>query len=316
MKLLLGCVNSLVSLIGYDTDAQSSFWFCPANILRVCGLAYFDGGLVSASDNLLTHITPAGVQRHLLPGPHGNLAHTVQAYDDFWAVADTGNSRLLLRDAAGGKLIAYDPLDGWKDRPQDAIHLNDFIPWKNGFLASAFSYKPFHDLKLNDREWKAGKHGVIFHLYHSKGKTISRVVASGLSCPHSLREHEGKVYCCSSNEGTFIELAEHDNGQLYETDRAHITDQHFLRGALRHEGGWFLGGSSNRKSKSSAATLFNYRPHERAVEPLHVAKCGEIYEVLPWKEEIMEPLIETINSLPVVYEDGATYPPRVALGCD
>lgn len=313
MKLLLGCVNSLVSMIGYDTIAKKSFWYCPANILRVCGLSYLDNGLVIASDNTVTQVTTSGVHRFNLPGPHENLAHTIHTHENFLVISDTGNSRLLLKDSASEALIAYDPLSGWEDRPLDAIHLNDFIPWKKGFLASAFSYKPFHDVKKDPKEWKKGGHGVIFYLYLSNRKTVSRVVASGLSCPHSLREHNGKIYCCSSSDGEFIELTEHDNGQLYETDRTKITEQQFLRGALKHEDGWFLGGSSIRKGDTSPMMLFNYHPENRGIDPLYVANAGEIYEVLPWKDEIMIPLVETINALPVSHEDENVYPPKIPL---
>ena len=313
MKLLLGCVNSLVSLIGYDTDLKRSFWYCPANILRVCGISYLDDGIVVASDNALMEITPSSVCTNSLPGPHANLAHSVHVYNNTLGVADTGNSRLLLKDRNSNYLITYDPLEGWNDRPQDAIHLNDFIPWRNGLLASAFCYKPFHQLKQNVREWDKGGYGIILYMYRSKGITISKVVASGLSCPHTLKEHNGRIYCCSSKDGDFIEFSELENGQLFESNRVSITKSNFLRGALRRDEAWFLGGSSVRSRADVPMVLFHHHPKRCGIQSFHVANAGEIYEILPWKDEIMNDLVDTINDLPVCCEDENNYPPKIPL---
>jgi hypothetical protein len=314
MKLLLGCVNSLVSLVGYDTEAQKSFWYCPANILRVCGIDYTDSGLVIASDNSLYEITAAGIHEFRLPGPHDNLAHSVHVGDTAIGIADTGNSRLLFKDPGGSALISYDPLEGWDERPADAIHLNDFIPWKNGFLASCFSFKPFGALKANAAEWHRGGHGLILHMYRSGGMTVTRIVASGLSCPHSLRHHDGRVYCCSSKDGTFIEFHEHENGMLYESARTTITGTHFLRGALRHEKGWLLGGSSVRRGNGhTPMVVFDHDPETGTTRTLPVARTGEIYEIMPWRDEVMAPLVDIINALPVSHEDENTYPPVTPL---
>ena len=314
MKLLLGCVNSLVSLVGFDTEAQKSFWYCPANILRVCGIDYTDSGLVVASDNSLLEITPSGIDVFMLPGPHENLAHSVHVGRSAIGIADTGNSRILFKDPDSSVTLSYDPLEGWNDRPVDAIHLNDFMPWKDGFLASCFSFKPYGALKANPAEWERGGHGLILHMYRSGGMTVTRIVATGLSCPHSLQQHDGKIYCCSSKDGTFIELLEHENGVLHETRRVCITNTHFLRGALKHENGWFLGGSSVRRGAGhSPMTVFDYNAETGETRGLPVAGAGEIYEIIPWRDEIMPPLVEVINALPVSVEDKNTYPSKVPL---
>ncbi|WP_346667093.1 hypothetical protein [uncultured Desulfovibrio sp.] len=70
MRVLLGCVNSAVSLIGYDVEQRQAFWFCPGNVLRVCGICFHDGALHIASDSMLQRLdarSPARSPRE--PGP-------------------------------------------------------------------------------------------------------------------------------------------------------------------------------------------------------------------------------------------------------
>ncbi len=104
MKLLLSCVNSLVSLIGYDTEKCESFWYCPSNIVRACGACYeyaehstaqpSQDALLIATDSTITRYGAAGTVESInLPGPHENLAHSVHIVDGQIGVADTGNSR-------------------------------------------------------------------------------------------------------------------------------------------------------------------------------------------------------------------------------
>lgn len=313
MKLLLSCVNSLVSLVGYDTDLQQSFWYLPANILRVCGLSYSRGGLVAASDNACYEIGPDVIRQVNLPGPHSNFAHSVHAENGVVGVADTGNSRLLFWREKETAMEIYNPLEGWDAPPEDAIHLNDFVPWKSGYLATCFSFKPFQGLKKHKALWNIGGHGLILHLFKYKGETVTKVVASGLSCPHSLVVRDDKVYCCSSTEGDLIEFKEDGRGRLAETNRWKVADKHFLRGALPHETGWFLGGSTIRHENTSDMSLFHLDPATDRVAKMFVGGAGEIYDVLPWKDEIVRPLARALNNLPVTVTDDNQYPEKIAL---
>ncbi len=311
MKLLLGCVNSAVSLVGYDWDTKTSFWYCPGNHLRVCGVHAAANTLWISSDNTLTALggeTPSVIN---LPGPHDNLAHSVKALGrDVLGVADTGNSRILLY-ADKRNVMEYAPLDGWEcPLPQDAIHLNDMIAWRDGILASAFSYQPFAFLKHGRPGWKQDNLGVLFYMRHHGRRTVSSIVAAGLNCPHSITEHEGDIYCCSSADGTFHRFSPTDEGQLEQVASWHITDDHFLRGCLRVPGGWILGGSSTRhvEGDTSSGMLLYFLSDDGQVEYHQVAPVGEIYDILPWNECLMRSVAKQALSLPQLPLEG-TFPP-------
>lgn len=314
MKLLLSCVNTLVSLIGYDTEKENAFWYCPANIIRSCGISYFLDGLLIASDNSFIYLSKDKIQQFNLSGPHDNYVHSIHAIGDQIGIADTGNSAIIIASREGQELFRYDPLEGWEQRPIDAIHLNDFLVQDHGILASCFSYKPFQSIKNNRKTWAKGGHGLILEMRRQNNMTISRVVACGISCPHSLVESDGKVYCCSSLDGKFIELAKSHNGTLSPSSVWNIANSHFLRGALRHDQGWYLGGSAfRRQGTGSSMVLFDLEPETSAIRTMKVANAGEIYDILPWSDRIMGPVVDVIDRLPPTIADDNAYPPKVSL---
>ncbi len=319
MRVLLSCVNSLVSLVGYDTDARQAFWYCPGNLLRACGACYEGQDLLLASDGFVTRISPQGVSQQALPGPHPNLAHSIHPIGGMLGVVDTGNSRILMRpsDAPVGAAlpsIALDPLEGWENRPMDAIHLNDFLPWGEGVLASCFHYHPFGHYKTKGYDWHGGGHGLILGMHRAHGMTVSRVLASGLNCPHSLVAHEGDVYCCSSSRGEFLRYAVQPSGLLYEAARWKVSDTHFIRGALHDGERWLLGGSSIRRLKEqSPMSLYTLDEHSGAITCDTVAGAGEIYDVLPWDDAVMAALVPVINALPPNQWDDNVYPAPMGL---
>lgn len=315
MKLLLSCVNSLVSLVGYDTETRESFWYCPGNVLRACGICYHGSGLAIASDDYLTTLRPDGVSQFKITGTHPNLAHSVKELHGALAVADTGNSRIALTAPNGRILREYDPLQMWPDRPADAIHLNDFIPTETGLLASCFSYQPFQQLKQRPEIWKQGGHGLVLEMVLDNELTVSRVVASGLSCPHSLHARDDALYCCSSLNGSFVRMERAPGGTYATSHLWNITDDHFLRGALPHETGWFLGGSCIRtKAERSGMAVFHFDESTGAVDTMKVAPAGEIYDILPWDDAIMQPLMRVIDQIPASDWDENEYPPKPVLG--
>jgi len=312
MRVLLGCVNSTVSLIGYDVAAKVPFWYCPANVLRVCGITWHQGALWAATDALVQRLDPSGIQRIRLPGPHHNYTHSVKPVgEDSLAVADTGNSRILLLH--GEKCVAsLSPLEGWEQElPEDAIHLNDFISWRDGLLASAFNYQPFRQWKRSSFNWKAEGWGCLYHIRRHEGKTLARIVASGLNCPHSLSAWQGDVYCCSSAEGALFRFSPDEYGRLQETMRWHITDSHFLRGCLRLEDGWLLGGSSRRREEGQGMTLY-YLTDTGQVDTLPVGGPGEIYDIIPWDAALMPGICQTLLQAPELEAEGR-FPPRCEL---
>ena len=216
MRVLLGCVNSAVSLVGYDVEQRQAFWYCPGNVLRVCGVCRHEGALYVASDSMLQRLDADGLEAVRLPGPHENLAHSVKPLGgSLLGIADTGNSRILLH-SGGPASLALSPLEGWGDAlPLDAIHLNDFVPWRDGVLASAFNHQPFDRWKRSSLAWKKEGWGVIYAMRRHQGHTLTRIVASGLNCPHSLYLHGGDVYCCSSASGEFFRYREEEHGLLH-----------------------------------------------------------------------------------------------------
>lgn len=288
MRVLLACVNTAASLIGYDTEKRQAFWYCPGNILRVCGACLHDGALYVASDNVLQRLDARGIAAVRLPGPHENLAHSVKPLGpSLLGVADTGNSRILLH-SGGPALLSLSPLEGWGDTlPPDAIHLNDFIPWRDGVLATAFNHQPFDRWKRSSLRWKEEGWGLIYYLRRHEGHTLTRIVASGLNCPHSLTSHEGEVYCCSSASGMFFRYQEDSRGLLREAQRWNITESHFLRGCLRLPDGWLLGGSSQRHQTEGGGIMLYHLDDAGTVTALPVGGVGEIYDILPWDEALM-----------------------------
>ncbi len=317
MKVLLGCVNSSVSLVGYDTATHTPFWYCPGNVLRVCGICTSENALWIASDNSITSVSASGVRAQGLPGPMDNLAHSVKALSkDMLAIVDTGNSRVLLYNKDSNMSIATSPVEAWEGGvPHDAIHCNDVIPWRDGFLLSAFSHQPFRTVQKHCPSWKEEGLGLIFYLRRKQGKTLTSVVASGLNCPHSLVEHEGNVYCCSSSTGEFYRFVPAGNGTLNFDRVWKVTTTHFLRGALRVEGGWLLGGSSRREKENqdnAGGMVLFYLDDDGTVTQHTVAGAGEIYDIIPWDAAIMQGVAQQCQELPLLDLPGE-FPARCTL---
>ncbi len=313
MRVLLGCVNSAVSLVGYDVAQRQAFWYCPGNVLRVCGVCRHDGALYVASDGMLQRLDAEGIHAVRLPGPHENLAHSVKPLGpSLLGIADTGNSRVLLH-SGGPASLALSPLEGWGDAlPPDAIHLNDFVPWHDGVLASAFNHQPFDRWKRSSLAWKKEGWGVIYAMRRHQGHTLTRIVASGLNCPHSLYEHEGDIYCCSSAGGEFFRFREDEHGLLREVRRWKITSSHFLRGCLRLPDGWLLGGSSQRHQTEGGGLMLYHLADDGSVTEHPLGGPGEIYDIIPWDDSLMPDICAMLLRQPTLELEGE-FPPRCSL---
>jgi hypothetical protein len=316
LKVLLSCVNTAVSLIGFDLDAGTGFWFSPADRLRACGACLTDEALFIAADDTLTKISATGgITGVNLPGPHRNLAHSVHVVPDMGiAVADTGNSRVLLYgfDLSGG--ISFDPLEGWPQMPEDALHLNDAIWTPHGIVASCFNYRPFRSVQIEGWSWRDKGYGLIVSLDKYRGRNVGKILACGLDCPHSLLWYKDKVWCCSSATGDLVRLAFTGNGHLREEERIHITNDYFLRGVMPLEGGsLLLGGSALRRQDSKGMALLRLMP-DGTVHEYPVARTGEIYDILPWRSSMMRAICPQITALPpVLGDEDQEYPPPCIL---
>ncbi len=318
MKLLVSCVNTLVSLIGVDLEQGEAFWYCPSDRIRACGAAYdkANRALLLASDNALTRIGADGrLTRIALPGPYENLAHSVHPLAGMGiGVADTGNSRLLVfgQDLQG--MMEFFPLEGWEQVGPDAIHLNDFVMTPYGLVASCFNYRPYRVVNVPGAAWQKGGYGLLLSLEKRQGRNVGRVVGAGLDCPHSLVWHTDRLYCCASATGEFVRLAPQVRGervQFVEEERILISEHHFLRGALPlDDGRWVLGGSSARRTENARGmALFVLQP-DGGTQRLDLGAVGEIYDILPWQQDIMLPVAACLRALPPdLAEEGLKYPP-------
>lgn len=318
MRILLSCVNSVVSFIGFDLEAGTSFWYCPADRVRACGAAYDpeQGALLVASDSFLTRFEAGqGKTAFRLPGPHENLAHSVHVLPGLGiGIADTGNSRVLICDRDMKAVIPYSPVEGWKDIPPDALHLNDFVLTSRGMVVSCFNYQSFRYLETPGYRWQNRGYGLLLSLEKRNGRTLGRVLAPGLECPHSLIWRQDSLYCCASATGEFVRFAYNSRDLLVEEERIFITDAHFLRGALPLEdGSWILGGSDRRREDSEGMAVYRLWP-DRTISKLRVAGAGEIYDILPWEPGIMDAIADLMNGLPPDHADGeSVYPPPCTL---
>jgi hypothetical protein len=315
MKVLLSCVNTAVSLVGFDLDAGAGLWYSPADRLRACGVCLTEEALYIAADDTLTRISAEGTACAKLPGPHPNLAHSVHVFPGMGvAVADTGNSRVLLYGFDLSGRIGFEPLEGWRHIPEDALHLNDAIWTPRGIVASCFNYRPFRSVQVEGWSWRDGGYGLILSLDKHRGRNVGKILACGLDCPHSLLWHEDRLWCCSSSTGDLIRLAFSDRGFLREEERVPVTKDYFLRGILPLEdGSLLLGGSALRKQAGKGMALLRLTP-DGAVREYPVARIGEIYDILPWRDALMRAVCPHITSLPPVLGDAdQEYPPPCVL---
>lgn len=299
MKLLLGCVNSDLSLIGFDWDKGEVFWSCPQTKLKVCGICYDGPDLLISTDDFLTRVTPSGYIRTRLNGRHEALSHSVHVIeDDLVGIVDTGNTRVVGFNRKGEQEVEFEPLKEWGEIPKDAIHLNDFAVTASGILASSFDYRPWRQTKedITWDDWCTGGYGVILNLTGNGVTGKGRIVGCGFNHPHSLNFVDPYLYLCSSATGIFHKCEIDDTGVVREKDRFKVSQDHFLRGAHKMGTEWFLGGSAVRHGQgvvlSQRVVLYRLDEETGKVENRTVLwGHGEIYDVLPWRDEVMEPLI-------------------------
>ena len=316
-KILLSCVNTRVSLIGFDLNKKEPFWYCPSNVLKSCSVCYAHNSLYVSTDNTLTKLEASGSTVYKIPGPYDNFAHSVKLINDFQlALADTGNSCVRLFDGENFTL-SFSPLESWETFPIDAIHVNDLLPWRDGLLVSAFSYQPFTAWKKTAFDWRRDGWGVLYYLRRFERKTVSKIVALGLSCPHTLTLYDGDLYCCGSASGEWIKFRA-DTDLLYADSCKLVTQTHFLRGALRSKDGWVLGGSSQRHLVDGGGMRLFYLPDGGEPEILWEGGPGEIYDILPWNDELMPGICDFLFSAPNLTledEDDSqdNFPPRCSL---
>ena len=295
MRLLLGCVNTTPSLIGYDWDKDDFFW--TSGQIKVCGVCYDGNDLLVATDNFLLRLMADSCNQTEFKGKYDALMHSVHVMDDnLVGVVDTGNSQVHLLNKKGETEKTFNPVSQWGDIPKDAIHLNDFAVTPHGVLGSCFDYRPYKKVKDTEpwEKWCNGGYGVILNLDGGVGRGHGRIIGCGFDHPHSLVYVNPYLYICSSATGVF-HLCEFDQGNnLREKTRFEVTADHFLRGAYYVDGHFFLGGSTRRHGQVIAKNIeiYKIKMSSGEIEKRQLKMEGEIYDILPWKDNIMQPIIK------------------------
>ncbi len=234
-----------------------------------------------------------------MPGSYKALAHGVHVIsDDLFGIVDTGNSAVRIFNRKGEEVKTYNPLEFWGNIPHDAIHINDLALTPFGIFASSFDYRPWRYSRKPAHEhwedWCNGGYGVIINLSGHKNNGEGRIVHCGLNHPHSLQYVDQLFYICSSATGIFHICDFTKSGELTEKSRFNITDDHFLQGAYKAGDNWFLGGSSVRHNRiiPNSMEVYFFNEATGIIEKKELGIPGEIYDVLPWKNEILQPIIE------------------------
>ena len=77
-----------------------------------------------------------------------------------------------------------------------------------------------------------------------------------------------------------------------------------MRGAYFVDNGWFLGGSTRRHDEllGGNVEIYYFDTLAETVQKKEIPGQGEIYEILPWKDEIMTPIIKRYFSQPLAPE--------------
>jgi hypothetical protein len=297
MKLLISFVNSSISLAGYDWESGEIFWSVPSNKIRSCGICYHESDLLVASDDRVLKFARNGDTKIFkFTGQHSPLLHSVHVIDrDTFGTVDTGNSAVRIIDNNGIQTNCITPLEAWGNLPKDAIHLNDLVMTPHGLLASSFDYRPWRVTSgtMRAENWHNGGYGLVINVTGGPQTGAGCIVGCGFNHPHSLTYVAPHLYLCSSTTGTFSVCSFNNNGTIVEDYRHKITKDHFLRGAYCYNDGWFLGGSTNRHGEviSENVEIYHLTPSTGETVKKEIRGKGEIYDILPWKDEIMSPII-------------------------
>jgi hypothetical protein len=298
MRLLLSFVNSTISLAGYDWDRGEIFWSVPSSQLKTCGFCYHNSDLWVSSDDRVVQFCSNGDGNVItLSGPYDPQLHGIHVLDDDTiGVVDTGHSAVRIIDKSGQQMEILNPVASWLEVPQDAIHLNDFVMTPYGLYASCFDYRPWRVIRerISHDDWCTGGYGLIINLTGNARQGAGRIVGCGYNHPHSLNYEDPLLYVCSSSTGTFSICDFSSTGTLIEKSQHKITEDHFLRGACFSDSGWFLGGSTFRHNKLIAENIeiYYFDIISQTVQKKEIQGKGEIYDILPWNDEIMNPIIK------------------------
>lgn len=295
MKLLISCVHSDVSFLGYDWESDAVFWSAPAVALPTCGACYFNDEILVAADDTISMLDGRERSSLRFKGQCASLLHSVhQISADTFGVVDTGHSCLRVVSRDFQRVETLSPLTGWGIPPHDAIHLNDFAATLQGIFATCFDYRPWRHAgeHLPRQYWDHAGFGLILRLTDSDDRPLGNVAACGLNHPHSIHYHDSHLYVCSSATGHFHQYRLESDGSLTPASTRRVCQTHFLRGALRAGSAWYFGGSTARRGEENQEmTIYQVQDESPAVETRSLGMEGEIYDILPWREEVLAPIV-------------------------
>jgi hypothetical protein len=293
MRFLLSCPHSEYSLIGYDYDSGEVFWKLKYPI-SFFGICYGQNNeLFATGRNRILKFMPEGYKRARLNQFKANTRpHSVKMMKNGnMGVVDTGNSAIRVYNENLELLERHEALLGY-NRIFDCIHINDFTESPIGLLATCFGYNPYReviDYMGRKGVWTKNRTGLVINLSEFHGT----VVFSGLSCPHSLNYYNGKLYVLSSYNQTLYCLDISGPDTLIDYKLTLDCDK-FIRGlCFADEDDYYIGGTYLRYRRDDADTAAEfYRISGREIESKTIPEITDIYEVIPWREDIMRPIIE------------------------
>ena len=276
-------------LVGYDWDNNEVFWALEKDKYRklTLGICYENDNLITASFNALMRLTPTEAIKTRIREGYGTRLHSVHPIgNELIAVANPANDCIQTVDREGN-VVETVSLRVEGDLRYDLYHLNDFTVTPYGILGTVFGYRPwrvFRDMVGLDK-WSRIPLGMVINI-----SDYGRVVACGLTAPHSINAINDKVFVCSSHSG---ELVCYEQGPiLKELWRKQFTDRNrFFRGMhIISETEYFVGACrmDHSESVSTAKIFYIYGNH---IDWRVAEEFTGMYDLLPWREEVLGPII-------------------------
>jgi uncharacterized protein (TIGR03032 family) len=278
-------------IVGLD-GCEGEAWQSPLPLPHPSGLFYDEVGqqlIVSStrtpniimwyslcSDNIYdSDIVPEGIERNrgslFLPKKSIYLPGSLYIHDlvkiesDIYATI-TGHNFVARLDEDGGWEKVWSPnvVNSLKPGAQfreNFLQLNSLGIGENG-LADSY-YTGFSDLVTGTKPWKEGYgpegKGVVF-----SGET-GQVIYRGLTCPHSAKLHEGKLWLCNSGFGEVGYLENYQSNDITLTKFVPVFKAPGFTRGLTFLGDYIFVGLSK--------VIDKYGPYAPGLDPAE-SKCG------------------------------------------
>jgi len=287
-------------LIGYDWDTGKIFWKIEHKYVVCQGVCYDNNVLRATCGSVVAKITPHRVFVRKIEGRYNAQTHGIHLIDrDTYGVADIGNARVIIYSRETDQVVNYlCSVSHWGNPlPEDVLHMNDFVATPFGILATAFNHRPWRSVRerISVERW--------FNLDGDGRETGERVVGTGLTHPHTLHYIDPYVYVLSASKSLFHIFELNPSSQtLVEKTRIRIADSFWLRGSCciggQYDNTWYFGGirskyllDVNNRQKQGDLSIFRMSKMFQ-IEEKKVGINGSIFDVLPWKDNVMNPIVQ------------------------